>query len=158
LDAQATKIAVYANDLVKFVVTDNGSGVKKEDFGQLCRRHCTSKLKVLSDLQSIQTFGFRGEGLASISAVSFVSVRSRTKDEPMAWEASFERGMMKGAPKAAPGNQGTVITVENLYFNDKEKRDFYYGKVGDELKLIERLVQYYAIHCSGISFSFKKVS
>ncbi len=156
MDAHATKISVYANDLVKFVVTDNGSGVKKEDFANLCRRHCTSKLRQLSDLQSIQTFGFRGEGLASISAVSFVSIRSRSKDDPVAWEASFERGEVKNAIKAAPGNQGTVITVENLYFNDREKRDYYNSRVGDELKLIEKLVQSYAVHFSQISFSFKK--
>jgi DNA mismatch repair protein MLH1 len=156
LDAQATKVSVYANDLVKFVVTDNGTGIAKDDFGNLCRRHCTSKLRLVSDLQTIQTFGFRGEGLAAISAVSFVSVRSRTKEAQMAWEASYERGEVKGALKPAPGNPGTVITVENLYFNDREKRDYYNGRIGDELKLIEKLIQSYAIHYSSIAFSFKK--
>jgi DNA mismatch repair protein MLH1 len=156
LDAKATKVAVYANELAKLQVTDNGSGILKEDFARLCVRHSTSKLKQLSDLQTISTFGFRGEGLASISAVSFVTVRSRTPSSEVAFEAAFERGAVKGPVRPVPGNPGTTITVENLYYNDREKRDFYAAKVGDELKLIEKLVQSYAIHNSNIAFSFKR--
>ena len=156
LDARATKVTVFANELAKLQVVDNGSGILKEDFAQLCVRHSTSKLKQLSDLQTIATFGFRGEGLASISAVSFVTVRSRTPSSEVAYEAAFERGAVKGPIRTVPGNPGTSITVENLYFNDREKRDFYAAKVGDEMKLIERLVQSYAIHNSNIAFSFKR--
>ncbi len=156
LDAGATKVSVYANELAKLQVVDNGSGVMKEDFGQLCVRHSTSKLRQMTDLQTISTFGFRGEGLASVSAVSHVSVRSRTRTSEVAFEAAFDKGAVKGAVKPVPGNPGTSITVESLYYNDKEKRDFYAAKVGDEMKAIEKLIQSYAIHNSNVAFSFKR--
>ena len=172
LDAGAKKITVHANELSKFVISDNGSGkdccekkerfssflkgISKEDFQHLCTPHATSKLSTFEDLQSVSTFGFRGEALASVSQVAFVKVLSRVRDSEVAYEASYVKGEMIGKLKPCGGNYGTTITVENLFYNDKQKKEAYENKAGDELKLIEKMMEKYAIHFFDVSFLFKR--
>ena len=82
LDAGATAITVEIRgggvDYIR--ITDNGSGIPEEDVPTAFLRHATSKLKTAEELESISSFGFRGEALASIAAVSKVSMRTRTSD------------------------------------------------------------------------------
>jgi DNA mismatch repair protein MLH1 len=92
LDAHSTEVTVTIRngglDLIK--VKDNGSGINQEDYPLVCQRFATSKLKSVSDLQSISTFGFRGEALASISCMSEVKVTSHTKNSPLAWTVNYK--------------------------------------------------------------------
>jgi len=89
----------------------------------LCHRHTTSKLVDFSDLQQLQTLGFRGEALASISFVSHLSVITRTKEDQHAWKASYKSGVMEpGSPIPSAGTQGTTVTVDDLFYNVPMRR------------------------------------
>ena len=68
-------------------ISDNGHGISKADLPLLCERYATSKLTKFEDLQSIGTYGFRGEALASISYVSHVEVVTKTRDDGCGWRS-----------------------------------------------------------------------
>ncbi|VDK17902.1 unnamed protein product, partial [Anisakis simplex] len=91
LDAGATEIIVTAKngglDLLK--VQDNGKGITKDEMRICCDRFTTSKLRRFEDLESMSTFGFRGEALSSLSQVSRLSILSRTADENCAFVANY---------------------------------------------------------------------
>lgn len=91
LDAHATTIAVTVLDggLKSLIVSDNGIGINKLDLDIVCERFTTSKLSKFSDLANIQTFGFRGEALASMTFVGHVSIRTKTMGSDVAVNNSY---------------------------------------------------------------------
>ena len=96
LDAGSTSISVTskAGGLKLLQISDNGHGIHRADFPRVCERFATSKLREYEDLSQIETFGFRGEALASISHVAHVSVTSMTADAACAHRASFSDGLL----------------------------------------------------------------
>ncbi|KAJ2721673.1 ATP-binding mismatch repair protein, partial [Coemansia sp. Benny D115] len=82
LDAGATIVDIKLKDsgLTSITVSDNGQGIKETDYPTLCRKHWTSKIRSFEDLEDISTFGFRGEALSSLCAMSKVSITTATKD------------------------------------------------------------------------------
>lgn len=120
VDAGATNLEILVKDggLKLLQVTDNGGGINKEDLPILCQRHTTSKIREFEDLQSVQTFGFRGEALASISHIAHLSVTTKTEGSSCAWKAYFSEEVLvpgkpggNADPKPCAGRQGTQITV-----------------------------------------------
>jgi DNA mismatch repair protein MutL len=116
LDAGAERIEVVTagggKSLIR--VTDDGSGIRREDLSLAVARHCTSKLPG-DDLDRIATLGFRGEALASIGAVARLSIESRHAEEEHAWAISVEGGAI-GGTRPASRDVGTKIEVGDLFF------------------------------------------
>ena len=118
IDAGASEVSVYVEDggIRKIQVSDNGIGIEKEDMRKAFLPHATSKLKNIVDLDSLSTLGFRGEALASISSVSEVTLSSKSKNQDIASKITLSGGKVtfEGDDSRA---EGTVISVENLFFN-----------------------------------------
>lgn len=116
LDAGSTQIEVeYDLGGRNVRVTDNGSGIKKEDLALALARHATSKISKADDLWNLHSFGFRGEALASIAAVSRVELVSRVAGE-QAYKVSAEFGVQTEVEPSG-GNFGTTITIRDLFEN-----------------------------------------
>ncbi len=125
LDAGATQVDVdLAGGGIKLIrVADDGEGIEREDLALALARHATSKITVASDLEAITTLGFRGEALASIAAVSRLTLTSRSRGKPHAWRIEVDGGDV-GAPQPAALANGTTVTVHELYFNTPARRKF----------------------------------
>ncbi|MGQ0551941.1 MAG: DNA mismatch repair endonuclease MutL [Planctomycetota bacterium] len=125
LDAGATEIhvSVEGGGLVLLRVADNGSGIAAEELPLALAAHATSKLSDVDDLQHIASFGFRGEALSSIAAVSRLRILSRTPDTAAGCELSAVAGQLE-TPRPAACTPGTVIEVRDLFFNTPARRQF----------------------------------
>ncbi len=118
IDAESTKINVEIRAGGKRIisVSDNGAGMSREDALIAIERHATSKINTVEDLETIQTFGFRGEALPSIASVSQFELLTRTLDAVEGTKIPVEGGVIR--PVQASGcSPGTHITVNNLFFN-----------------------------------------
>jgi DNA mismatch repair protein MutL len=125
LDAGATDISVQvANGGRQLIrVSDNGSGILATEVSLALHRHATSKLRTVDDLETIRTLGFRGEALASIASVSHLTVVTRHRDEESGTKIRVEGGEV-GAHQAVGAPAGTVIGVENLFYNTPARLKF----------------------------------
>ena len=125
LDAGATIINVEiknsGQDLIK--VCDNGSGMEEEDARNSILRHATSKISSEEDLFAINTLGFRGEALASIAAVSQLSIITKQARQIEAFNLAVESGEVISAGILA-AETGTTIEVRNLFFNTPARKKF----------------------------------
>ena len=125
IDAGATKIRVEikAGGKQSIVVTDDGSGMNREDIALCVRRHATSKMASVADLFHIQTLGFRGEALASIGAVAHLAIESRAKEDEGGTRLVVEGGTEREMHSMGRAH-GTTITAKNLFFNTPARRKF----------------------------------
>jgi len=125
LDAGATSIAVIVKGAGKQMlhIVDNGSGMSRDDLAISCKRHSTSKILTPEDLEDINTFGFRGEALASISAVANVEIRTRTHGEETGWKIVAEP-MKEEVIEPVSTDFGTQVFVRNLFYNVPARRKF----------------------------------
>ena len=132
IDAGATEITVEVEAGGKKLirVTDNGSGIRKEDLKAAFLPHATSKLKTADDLAAIFTLGFRGEAVASVASVSKTTILSRAKGEE-AYSLTVEGGVF-GEITPAGGAEGTVVTVENLFYNTPARLKFLKSDASEE--------------------------
>lgn len=126
LDAGATRIEldVDSGGKRRIRVRDNGHGIHKEDLELALSRHATSKIDSLSDLEKVQSLGFRGEALPSIQSVSRLTLISKTASQDQAWsiEATGPQSELTLAPAAH--TDGTTITVNDLFYNTPARRKF----------------------------------
>jgi DNA mismatch repair protein MutL len=125
LDAGATEVLVALEDGGKSLIEiiDNGHGMGPEDLALCVRRHATSKLCSVDDLEKIRTLGFRGEALPSIGAAARLAITSRPADAPHAATIRVEGGAV-GEAAPAPGGRGTRVVVADMFFATPARRKF----------------------------------
>jgi len=125
LDAGADEISVQLHDggIKQIRVADNGRGIPYSELELALQRHATSKIDSLDDLEAVASLGFRGEALASIAAVSHLTLISRTANSDHGWKIESEAGRVSG-PEPASLASGSVVDVHNLYFNTPARRKF----------------------------------
>lgn len=135
LDAGATKISVEFSQGGRFVkVSDNGSGIAKNELKLALSRHATSKIQVSADLWSLQSFGFRGEALASIAAVSRLSLISKLKSQNSAAKITSDFGHLSEVEEIS-GSDGTIIQVEDLFSNVPARLKFMKSAASENAKM-----------------------
>ncbi|KAK4704279.1 DNA mismatch repair protein MLH1, partial [Phenoliferia sp. Uapishka_3] len=164
LDAGATSIRVTVKDggTKLLQIQDNGSGIRKSDLPILCERFTTSKIRAFDDLSSLSSYGFRGEALASISHVAHLAVTTKTREESCAWKAAYSDGVMipiksggDAQPVPSAGNDGTLIVVEDLFFNTPTRLKSLRSSSEEYAKIVAVLLAY-SIHNAGVAMVCKK--
>jgi DNA mismatch repair protein MutL len=120
------------------VVTDDGSGMRPEDVELSVARHATSKLRSATDLSEIGTLGFRGEALASVAAVSRLTIESRFGDDAAGTRLSIEGGIRRSLEPVGR-SRGTTVHVRNLFFNTPARRKFL-RRVDTEMRHITQVI------------------
>ncbi|RQM19768.1 hypothetical protein B5M09_001142 [Aphanomyces astaci] len=132
LDAGAKHITVVAGQggMKMLQITDDGSGIRREDLDIVCERFTTSKLRKYEDLQEIASYGFRGEALSSVSHVAHVTITSKTKDQPCAYRY-----------------------VEDMFYNLSTRKQAL-KNFSEQYHRVLDVMQRYAIHYGGTGTSF----
>ncbi|MEW6141570.1 MAG: DNA mismatch repair endonuclease MutL [Chloroflexota bacterium] len=153
LDAGATQIAVETQDggvgLIR--VTDNGSGIACGELEPLGKRHVTSKIATIDDLEKLATLGFRGEALASIAAVAELEILARTDAEPAGTYAAFKKGDITHQESRAR-TRGTTVTMRYLFRHFPARLKFL-RSTATENGHITTLVTQYALAFPEVKFS-----
>lgn len=155
VDAGAARVtvAVEGGGTQLIEVIDDGHGIAPEDLQYAPRRHATSKLSVASDLESIGTLGFRGEGLASIASVARVEIVSRTKDAANGTRVVAHADAVGAVePVAAP--QGTRVRAEGLFENVPVRRE-YLRSPSAEFTRISSWLSSFALAYPAVTFTLR---
>ncbi len=154
IDAKATAITVeIRSGGIKYIkVQDNGVGFASDDVELAFERHATSKIRKEEDLNSITSMGFRGEALASIAAISKVSLLSKNKNEDVGTKAYVDAGVIKYIEPAA-STQGTKIEIFDVFYNVPARFKFL-KKDSTEAGYIEDVVRRIALANPNISFKY----
>ncbi len=154
IDAGATSISVEVeNGGISFLrISDNGSGIEKDDMELAFERHATSKIRSANDLKTISSFGFRGEALASVASVAEVEMISKFKGQSVGNRLVIRGGRVIDENEIGC-NQGTIMTVRDLFYNTPARYKFL-KKDYTEAGYIEDIVSKMALIHSDIAFKY----
>jgi DNA mismatch repair protein MutL len=155
LDAGATefRLEVEAGGRRLIRLTDNGSGMMRDDALLAFERHATSKLSDVKDLLSIATLGFRGEALPSIASVSRLLLETRAREDQVGTAVEFAGGRLLRCDEAALAG-GTTITVRDLFYNVPARKKFLRSDQ-TEIAHVASLVTHYSLAHPGKSFALR---
>jgi len=159
IDAGARRIGINletdtdAGCIAKIEISDDGCGMTKNDMVNAFRRHATSKIRSIEDLDSVLSLGFRGEALPSIASVSRVNVRSRAKGAEVGYQ-----GENRGEQLVITGEigmpEGTVISISDLFYQTPARRKFL-KSLAVELGHVNTLIANMIISAPHIAFTLK---
>lgn len=154
LDANSKNIEIFIKNAGKsFIqVIDDGTGMTGDDVIISINRHATSKISTVEDLEAINTFGFRGEALSSIAAVSSIEIKTETEDSELGTLIRFsdETGLTK---EKGSFSKGTSIIIRNLFYNTPARRNFLKSNA-TELRHIIETFKRFAISNPEVGFKF----
>ncbi len=158
IDSGAGRIDVKipGSGIHKIQVSDNGCGMIPEDMLQAVKRHATSKIRTLEDLDMLSTLGFRGEALPAIAAVSRMTITSRVPGNISAYTLKIEGGQAE-IPQEIGAPDGTTVVVEDLFYNTPARKKFLKSDTW-EMGLIHELMEKMAISHPEIAFSLTQGS
>lgn len=148
-DAKVIEITIQKGGAELISICDDGMGICKDDLLLTITPHATSKIQTINDLHDINSLGFRGEALASISSVSQFSLISKHRKSDAAWQLTQVAEQTKLIPAAHP--QGTTIEVRNLFYNIPVRRRFLKAE-RTEFQHIEEIVKRMALSAYDVSF------
>ena len=150
LDAGASKIEVRLKEcgLDMLEVIDNGAGIKPEDYESLAGKHTTSKLAAFDDLTRLTTFGFRGEALSSLCAISAsVVIQTRTAEQLVGTKLVYDSNGTLTSTESCAREVGTTVTLSNLFASlPVRHKDFHKNKPREFQRLVRKLQQYAIIN------------
>lgn len=147
IDAGAENIEIYIENSGKKLINikDNGVGIEPDDIEKIFYRHATSKINSLEDLFHIHSLGFRGEALYSISAVSDLTLRTKTQSAECGWQIHI-RGGKKLSLKPTSVNTGTEVMVRELFFNTPARRKFLKSDITELHQILNTVIPYTLIY------------
>ncbi|XP_027539196.1 mismatch repair endonuclease PMS2 [Neopelma chrysocephalum] len=152
LDAGATNIDIKLKDhgaeLIE--VSDNGDGVEEENFEGLTLKHHTSKIQDFSDLIHVETFGFRGEALSSLCALSDVTIFTRHKSAKVGTRLVFDHNGKITQRTPFPRQQGTTVSVQQLFYTLPVRHKEFQRNIKKEYAKMVQLLQAYCIVSKGV--------
>ena len=153
IDAGATRIEIsISNECRNIRIADNGCGIHPEDIELAFTKHATSKLTDEASLFNIETLGFRGEALASIISIAKVTCTTRTKDFDYGTKVESQNSVVKASKIGCA--QGTIMEVEDLFFNQPARLKFLKNQK-TEFAYIQELVQSLSISHPQVAFILK---
>ncbi len=152
IDAGADRIDIQVSEsgLKRIAVSDNGSGIFRDDMSLAVAEHATSKITDISDIGRIRSYGFRGEALSSISSVSRLTILSRRAEEEMGARLCATEESDEVTDFA--GSVGTTVIVENLFYNIPARKKFLKA-LRTELRAIRETIVKLAIPNPRIAFT-----
>ncbi|CAI9264223.1 unnamed protein product [Lactuca saligna] len=152
LDAGSTSIEIALKEYGEesFQVIDNGCGISPDNFKVLALKHHTSKLADFSDLQSVTTFGFRGEALSALCYLGDLTVETRTKSEQVATHLTFGRSGLLTDEKKTARQVGTTVTVKKLFSNLPVRSKEFHRNIRKEYGKLISLLNAYALTAKGV--------
>jgi DNA mismatch repair protein PMS2 len=132
---------IFSSGLTSIEVSDNGSGIRPEDYDVLAVKHTTSKIAVFSDLECVQSFGFRGEALSSLCAVGDgITVSTRTANQAVATKLVYDRNGVLVSRSPCARKQGTTVVVTKLFSSLPVRlKDFELNKPRELHRTIKRV-------------------
>lgn len=152
VDAGASQVTVEIREggIGYIRITDNGSGIEKEDIPLAFLRHSTSKIRSAEDLTGVTSLGFRGEALSSISAVSMVELITKTRTELLGSRCCLEGGIKKSLEETGAPD-GTTFIIRNLFYNTPARKKFLKTEMS-EAAAVHELMTRLALSHPEISF------
>ncbi|MCD8098181.1 MAG: DNA mismatch repair endonuclease MutL [Lachnospiraceae bacterium] len=152
IDAGATQVTVEVRDggVGYLRITDNGSGIEKDDIPLAFLRHSTSKIRSADDLSGVSSLGFRGEALSSIAAVAMVELITKTRGSVTGSRCCIEGGVQKSLEDAGAPD-GTTFVIRNLFYNTPARKKFLKSSMS-EASAIHELMTHLSLSHPEVSF------
>eukprot|EP00112_Aurelia_sp_Birch-Aquarium-sp1_P009719 Seg2114.2 transcript_id=Seg2114.2/GoldUCD/mRNA.D3Y31 product="Mismatch repair endonuclease PMS2" protein_id=Seg2114.2/GoldUCD/D3Y31 len=155
IDAGATNIEIKTKEygVESLEVSDNGSGIEEKDFEAVGLKHCTSKLREFSDLTIVDTFGFRGEAISSLCALSKLIITTRHHSKAFGCKLEFDYNGKLTSKAPCAREQGTTVAVSQLFHTLPVRHKEFKRNIKKEFAKLSTVLQAYGIISTGIRIS-----